>query len=980
MITETVGSKVTSISIAPLKSKTRLIDDLRKAGFQGDIAVDEGTRTAASTDNSLYQIVPDVVAAPDDAADLACLLGVLAREAYLHLGMTPRGGGTGTNGQALNRGVIVDCRPRMRRLLALDVAAGWADVEPGMVLDELNAELAPHGLFFPPDTSTADHCTIGGMIATDASGKGSRIYGKTGDSIMALDLLLADGSALTVERSSTETDGTLAPVLAAARAACDAGRDALAAHIPHLARSFVGYDLIRARPDAHRFDATRLLIGSEGTLAFITRARLKLVPRPRHRRLVVIGYRSFDAALASAESVLAFEPTAIETLDDIVHELAAAQGLLNGLPPILRQPLAPGGPIPVGNYVEFTGDDPVLLDRRVDELERALESDCDVVGWHAVSDDDDMRRLWGIRKASVGLVGSVEGRRRPVAFVEDCVVPPARMRAFVSEFRALLDREGLTYGMYGHVDVGCIHVRPALDISVAEDRDRVRRISDAVFDLVRRHGGIFWGEHGKGVRGEYLKDFVGDEAYAAFQEIKRAFDPLGRMNPGKLVDAAGDRSGIFRIDTTPMRVTNPDPGEDDPAWRHAFRCNGNAQCQSYAATVPMCPSFKATGDRRHSPKGRADLVRAWLHLQDRPQEAERFAEVVHEALDGCLGCKACSSSCPIHVDVPEMKSRFLEDYHRTRRRPLGHHALRLLEPNAAMASWLGGWLNGVANSSTVRALIASRLGLVDLPAWSRPSLRAALKDRGVAPIDAAQLQHLAGGRAERLVVLVPDAFTLLFDVPAFVGCYDLLTKLGYKPLVASFKPAGKPLHVKGFRPAFTKTANEFARYLRDLAASGVPLLAIEPSLVMMLRQDYRYLEGLGALPPLCLPQEFLREEIDKGTAANWPKVHGAAVMHLFLHCTEKTALAGAGEDWRRVSEQLGVGMETVPSGCCGMAGSFGHERHHQEVSRKLFEMSWREPLERAGHVAATGFSCRSQSHRLAGLTVPHPAAYLAANL
>lgn len=924
---------------------------LRAAGFRGEVERDSALRAAMSTDNSVYRILPDLIVAPRDAEDVVTAMSVFELPEFAHLALTARGGGTGTNGQSLNRGVILDMRRHMHRLLEVDPEGQWADVEPGIVLDDLNAQLRPRGVFFAPETSTSTRCVVGGMVSTDASGKGSRIYGKTSDNLVGVEIARGQG----LVSSFDAAPGWAQPMLEAAERAARAGRAAFIANTPRLNRRFTGYDLERACPEDGGFDWWRLFPGSEGTLGPITRIRVKLRPLPKQKRLVVAGFASFRDSLAAALPLMRDDPTAIEVMDERVQVLASEAGLLGRLPEALRPK---GGEALAYTFVEFNGDSAEALEAGLAACEARLRGLPGIRAVHVASGADEIRELWAIRSAGVGLLGKVEGRARPVAFVEDCVVPPEELPAFLDGFLEILTRHGLSFGIYGHVDVGCLHIRPALDIDAEEDRARLVEVSDEIYALVNRHGGIFWGEHGKGVRGAYLEGWIGPEAYAALQGVKAAFDPAGRYNPGKLV--ATD-TPVMGIATTPFRPFNAPEGD---ALEKAFRCNGNAQCLSYAASTPMCPSFKATEDLRHSPKGRADAMRAW-------QEGKRTGvQTVEEAdllgtLDTCLGCKACASTCPVQVDIPSMRAAVYADVYARKARPLTDRAMLLAER-------LSPWLLRAAPLTRpfwplARRITERVLGVTDLPgSLARPLPRAAR-------ISVRELESET--LPERTVLVWMDWFSALYDEATQRDVLRGLTALGYAPRFVEMLPAGKVAGDLGDPAGFRAMADRLSEALRKGAVTGAPMIGLDPAFVMALRQDYRK-AGLD-VPALLLPQEFLASEVRSGVRL--PQAKGGG-LSLFTHCTESTGAPAARKDWQAVFAGIGLEIETPATGCCGMAGMFGHKDRHQEMSRKLFDLSWAGPVAEAEEAAATGFSCRCQSERLGGKTLRHPLGLIADRL
>lgn len=916
---------------------------LRAEGFSGEIENDSAIRAAMSTDNSVYQIHPDLVVAPLHAHDVVTLLAVIEAPEFHGVAITGRGGGTGTNGQSLNRGVIVDLRRHMNRLVELNAGEGWADVEPGMVLDDLNERIRPSGWFFAPETSTSTRCTIGGMVGTDASGKGSRIYGKTSDNIVGLEVARPQG----LLSSMADAPDWAHDLLAAAEAAVRAGRQAFIDHTPRLNRRFTGYDLERACPERGGFEWWRLFLGAEGTLGLVTRIRVRLRRIEPQRRLVVAGFDSLSDALAAAPPLVAADPTAVEVMDETVQRLADEAGILASLPKGLHA--APGRRVAYV-FIEINGEDAARTDARVRQCGDILSALPGAGAVHVARDLAEIRDLWAIRSAGVGLLGKVDGQARPIAFVEDAVVPPENLPAFVDEFLALLARNDLAFGLYGHIDVGCLHIRPALNIDREGDRERLVAISDAVYALTRRYGGIFWGEHGKGVRGAYLSDWIGPEAYRALQGVKAAFDPAGRFNPGKLVS---NDAPVMGIATTPFRAFNAPDGD---ALTKAFRCNGNAQCLSYAAATPMCPSFKASADVRHSPKGRADALRDWhaARAANAPDLAAR-EESLLGVLDTCLGCKACASSCPVQVDIPSMRTAFYADYFRRHARSLSDRLTLAAERASRLTLRLAPVLSPFwPLAAKLGATLADSVDLPDALSNGPPA--------------AVMLKESELGRPlpEGTVILAQDWFTALFDAQAQLDAVAGFTALGYRPRLLEMRPAGKAAYNIGDMAGFSRMARRLAQLLDKAAATGAPLVAFEPAFGMMLRQEYAR-TGM-TLPKVWMSQEFLAEE---ARTRRFPQARRGAAARILQHCTEATAMPQAGDRWREVFAALGAEASTPATGCCGMAGLFGHQKRHQGVSQKLFDMSWRRHFD-GGTVTATGFSCRCQSKRLAGRALRHP--------
>ena len=740
--------------------------------------------------------------------------------------------------------------------------------------------------------------------------------------------------------------------------------------------------------------------GSEGSLGVVTEARLRLTHFEQHRALLVLRYPSFDAALASAEWLVATDPGSVETLDDTVLGLAKNDVIYEQV----RDFLLDSGTETTRaiNLVEYSGDDEASVKVKVDELLSEISLRRGTPGAphaHTITwKPHERESLWNLRKKGVGLLGNAPGSRKPVPFVEDTVVPPENLQAYVREFRALLDAEGLRYGMFGHVDVGCLHVRPALDLKDPEDEARIRRITDAVAALVTRHGGLLWGEHGKGFRSELVPHHFGPVLYPELQRIKAVFDPRNQLNPGKVATPAGARHLLARVDgPTRGALDRQIAPADREALGTVIHCNGNGQCFDTSTDSVMCPSSKITRDRIHSPKGRATLMREWLRLlagvgvvatqslgtggnlpwlfrlwqriahRDR---AHDFSHQVYDAMAGCLACKACATQCPVRVDVPDFRAQFLELYHRRYARPVGDYFTALLErmlplmgavprlANALMSNFFGRWL-------TTRVI-----GIADAPLLDEAPAARRLAQHGIPISPFTALERLP--KDAPVVVVLQDAFTTFYEPGVLEASCLLLRALGFQPHVLPYFENGKALHIKGFLRAFGRVVARNTELLRRVGALGFPLVGIEPAVVLTYRDEYPKELASEAGFRVWLLQEWLAEQ---KLAA---KVTGGAPrgFRLLSHCTEQALVTRAPALWAKVFGALGVPLEIVKSGCCGMCGVYGHEVAHKQDSLGIFELSWKrkiDPSRDEGCTLATGHSCRSQVERALGFTPRHPA-------
>lgn len=1004
----------------PSTLTTDFLAELQLRGFEGDTSHSHADRTVFATDNSVYQVAPQAIVFPRTEQDVARVAKLSSDPRFASVTFTPRGGGTGTNGQSLTGGISVDLSRYMNAILEVNAEERWARVQAGVVKDQLNDAVRKHGLFFAPELSPSNRATIGGMIATDASGQGSVLYGKTRDHVLELKTVLLDGTpwhSRPLSPSEFDTVKRREDRVGAVHRLLDRIRlqdaELIEAKFPKLNRCVTGYDLVHLCDHCGNFNLSSVICGAEGSLAFVTEAKIRLTPIPHCTALVNIRYSTFDGALRDAGALVKLEAASSETIDGKVLALARQDAIWLAVQDYFPDDLE--GPSQGVNIVEFLADDEAELLEKLARVETALATDANRSGrrgYTIARGEIAATAIWSMRKKSVGLLGNMEGERRPVPFVEDTVVPPERLADYIAEFRAVLDRHGLVYGMFGHVDAGCLHVRPALDMKDPEQEKLLRDISDEVFALTRKYRGVLWGEHGKGFRSEYAPEFFG-ALYPRMQEIKAAFDPNNQLNPGKIATPVGH--ALTKIDDVPTRgqLDRRIPILVREANADSLHCNGNAACFNYDADDAMCPSWKATRQRRHSPKGRASLMREWLRLLSEEsinplaeasvlrkagwwqssrnwvtrasnswlsrRHDQDFSVEVKEAMDGCLACKSCVGQCPIKVDVPAFRSRFLELYHGRYLRPIKDGMVASLEdwlPFIARAPRL---FNALTNSAPGRAMLGL-VGLVSLPKLTGIDLAREARRLGVELASRQSLEALSADERRRSVVIVQDAFTTHYDTSIVLALCELLLLLGFQPWIAPFNPNGKPQHVLGFLGRFARTASANAEMLTGLASTGVALVGLDPSMTLAYRAEYTKALGANGAPKVQLPQEWMADHLE---ALPMRKGASASAWGLLPHCTERTNAPAATTAWKTVCARLGIDMHILRSGCCGMAGLYGHEKANRGASEAIYALSWANAVSDpayAGRLCATGYSCRCQVELQDDVQLPHPIEVILARL
>lgn len=932
-------------------------------GVSGDVATDPYLLHLYARDASMYALEPRAVAFPRDADDVAALVG---NAASIGLPVTPRGAGTSLAGQATGRGLVVDFSRHMSAIHALDPVARIARVEPGVVQESLNAAAREHGLMFGADTSTSNRATLGGMIGNNSSGTNSLRYGTTVDHVRALRAVLADGSLVELGPASpgVREDRRVRQLRRGLGAIAERYRTAIERQFPTYWRHSGGYRLPElVRPVGEELDLARFVVGSEGTLAVVTEAELSLVERPRSEAMAVGHFATVGDALAATADALDGSAVAIELMDRTIldlarerHEYAAIADLVEGSPGALL-------------FVTFMAETENQAKAQMDSLAEVWHAHHH--GYHTFRADTPVLRaaVMKARKASLGLLmAASEGTRRPLAFVEDTAVPPDRLEAYVARFSEILEAHGLTAGYYGHCAVGCLHIRPFVDVRDPAQERAMEAVAEAVVDLVVEFGGVNSSEHGDGlVRSPFNERFFGSELYGVMLEVKHLWDPERLLNPGKIVEAAPMTESLRDRDLQPARIVETVLAFGAGGMHGAAdRCMNIGACRKRDGGV-MCPSYMATGREEDSTRGRANaLVRALSGDGLSGLEDHRLYEI----LDLCLECKACASECPLSVDMASLKSEFLYHYHAAHGTPLRSRLFASARTLGRVGSALAPLSNAAAGAPPLRWLLERTLGITSrrpLPRYERQSL-ARWHARRVRP-------PATSARGE--VVLLADSFTSFSEPRIGRAAVELLEAAGWSVHLESRGCCGRSSMSKGLLDKARRDAETLVERLRPFAERDVPIVGLEPSCLFTLRDDVPRLVTSAAaqLVASCvrpLP-ELLREEIRRGGLV-LDAASPAVTIAYQPHCHERAAGA-ASATYELLRALPGATVTQLDAGCCGMAGSFGFEAEHYELSMEVGELRLFPRLREADPatiVVAPGVSCRQQIAHGAGRVAVHP--------
>ncbi len=947
--------------VSPAFDAEALADALRQT-ISGEVRFEAGSRALYATDASNYRHVPVGVVVPRSVDDIVTAIALARR---FDAPVLMRGGGTSLAGQTCNVAVVLDTSKYLDRIHRIDPDSRRADVQPGVVCNVLRLAAAEHGLTFGPDPSTHARCTLGGMIGNNACGAHSVMAGKTDENIETLEVLTYDGVRLTVGPTSDEEldaiirdGGRRGEIYAGLKALRDRYAETIRQGFPRIRRRVSGYNLDALLPE-NGFNVARALVGTEGTCAITLGARTRLVENPRHRVLAVLGYPDICAAGDAGPAVVATGALCCEGLDEQIIGDMRKKGF--GLDAIAG--------LPRGNawlLLEYGGATPQEAERNAREAITTLATD--TVDHRVITDPGEQRTVWSVRESGAAATNAVPGEAETYPGWEDAAVDPAQVGDYLRDYRALLARYGYRSSLYGHFGDGCIHGRVDFDLMSRDGVAKWRRFTEEAADLVVRYGGSLSGEHGDGqARAELWPKMFGPELMAAFREFKHIWDPDNRLNPGRLIDPEP-------FDTS-LR-TGPDYAPIDPPTEFAFvrdegsfakaakRCVGVGKCRRHAGGV-MCPSYRATGEERHSTRGRARLL--FEMLQGDPLDKPWDSDYVKESLDLCLACKGCRHECPVQVDMATYKAEFMAHYYRHHRRPRQAHTLGWIHRWAPFAGTAPRLVNALTQTPGLARLAKAVAGVARQRALPAFSHRPFTRDFRPAADD---------GRPT--VMLWADTFNNYLHAETARAAADVLAQAGFRVMLPEHRACcGRPLYDHGrIEQAKAALADSMAA-LAPAIDAGIPVVGLEPSCLGSFRDELPNLFPDDERARWLAENSYLLPDfLASHKALDLPQLEGRALVH--LHCHQRALFGEAGT--RRLLERLGLEVEILDSGCCGMAGAFGFDPDKVEVSLKVGEEVLLPAVRNADTqtlIVSDGYSCREQIAQTTDRRALHTAEVLA---
>lgn len=956
--------------------------------LDGDLRHDKITTTIYSTDASVYKEEPLAVAWPKGAADIRKILLFANKE---KISVTLRAGGTSLAGQVVSSGIIVDVSKYMNKILETNKDEMWVRVEPGVVLDELNMKLKEYGLFFGPETSTSNRCNIGGMVGNNACGSHSIIYGSTRDHTIELKTLLSDGSeaifgpvdneAFNTKCNLNNLEGEIyrnIKIILGDKANREKIREGYPDSRIHRRNTGYALDLLMdceifdERSDK-KFNFCKLLTGSEGTLAVTTEIKLNVVPLPPvNKALVCIHLKNRNDAFRANLIALKFKPSAVEMMDNRILELTE-----DNISQRNNRFFLEGNPGAIV-IVEFARDKMDVIDSLASDMIRELKS----AGYgysYPIVKGKDISKVWDLRKAGLGVLANMKGDPKPVALIEDTAINVEQLPEYIDEIEKMLADHGKDAVFHAHIGTGELHLRPILDLKNPSDIELFRSIGLETAHLVKKYNGSLSGEHGDGrLRGEFIPIILGEHNFSLLKEVKKCWDPEGILNPGKITDTPQMDTCLRYI---PGKLTREidtiyDFSSSDGIVRAAERCNGSADCRkSIKIGGIMCPSFMATCDEDKSTRARANLVREYLNKDGDPWNHRE----IYDVLDLCLACKGCKSECPSGVDIAKIKSEFLQHWHDRHGIPLRTRLIAYISVINQIGSVAPFIFNFFLKNEVTSGILKKVTGFASkrsIPLIYRTTLRKWIRKN---------LSEINPATPHRSVCLFIDEFTNYNDTEIGISVIRLLTALNYKVVVAEHKISARTYISKGLLKRAQKTIRKNIQALSEVISEELPLVGIEPSAILGFRDEYPELAGSDlkeAAEKIAgksfMIDEFIAKEFRSGRIDPGLFVEEKATILLHAHCQQK-AIASSANTIEMLSIPLNYSVTEIPSGCCGMAGSFGYEKEHFDLSNKIGELVLFPEVRKCGEntiIAAPGTSCRHHIKDGTGRIALHPAVIL----
>lgn len=953
--------------------------------LQGDLFTAYPDRIMYATDASAYREIPLAVARPKNTADIRTLI-IYAKKH--HIPLIPRTAGTSLAGQVVGKGIVVDVSKYLNKILEINPEERWIRVEPGVVLDEMNMAVAPYGLFFGPETSTSNRCMIGGMVGNNACGAHSIIYGSTRDHIISLKTILSDGSEaefrpLTPDEFDGKCEGKSLEA-AIYRNIRDLLSDPETREEirneypdPAIKRRNTGYaidQLLDCYPfsaGGQPFNFSKLLAGSEGTLAFTTEVKLNLVPLPPKEKILLCAHFStLEEALQGNLVALKHKPGAVELMDKFILDCT-----IDNIEQRKNRFFIQGDPGAI-LIIEFARESQQELIEITARLIQDLRDSR--LGYHyPVVTGADIPKVWALRKAGLGVLTNIPGDAKPVSVIEDTAVSPEKLPQYIAEFKELLAKHELECVYHAHISTGELHLRPVLNLKDPQDVKKFRAIATDTARLVKKFRGSFSGEHGDGrVRGEFIPIVIGEKNYQVLRKIKQAWDPENIFNPGKIIDTAPMDTSLRYEPGKPTRELDTifDFSHDGGIQRAVEKCNGSGDCRkSHLIGGTMCPSYMATRNENTTTRARANILREFLMHSNRKNPFGH--REIYEVMDLCLSCKGCKSECPSNVDIARYKAEFLQHYYDEHGVPLRALAIANITRLNRLGSIAPGIYNFMVSNPAISGLMKQALGMASqrpLPSLSPQPFTRWLRRYN---------QELPSNLPIRKVYLFIDEFTDFNDAPIGIATVKLLNSLGYRVMAPGNAESGRTYLSKGLVRRAKAFAIENVRMFKDIISEASPLVGIEPSAILSFRDEYPDLVGpdlkqdAQRLSRNCLMfDEFFMREVKAGNINKEQFTSSPLKIKLHGHCHQK-ALSTTGPTKQMLSLPENYTVEEIPSGCCGMAGSFGYEKEHYELSMQIGELVLFPAVRKAGNdeiIAAPGTSCRHQIKDGTGREALHP--------